>query len=152
MPGAFTGATAKSGLIEEAENGTLFLDEIGEMPMMLQAKLLRAIQERKARRLGNTVEYCITCRFIAATNKKDLKTSSATFRRDLYYRLAGSIITLPTLKEREDDYIEITKHVYKSEVPLALLEQLKVQVTGTAMEGNIRELINYIEEYKALSL
>lgn len=156
VTGAYTGATNRKGLLEEAENGTLFLDEIGDMPLLLQAKLLRAIQEKKGRRVGANVEYNITCRFVAATNRKDsdLKGSATSFRRDLYYRLAGSIIELPTLHERGNDYLMIVLSMFEKDYcPSSLLERLEIMIkTGNKLDGNIRELINIVKEFKALSI
>src|SRR4029077_20894583 len=103
--GAFTGAVRdKAGLFEVAGDGTLFLDEIGEMAPTVQAKLLRALQEREIRRVGAERTIKVHARVVAATNR-DLKEAVAkgTFREDLYFRLAAFVITVPPLRERRDD-------------------------------------------------
>lgn len=144
--GAFTGATNRKGLIEEAENGTLFLDEIGDMPMLLQAKLLRALQEREIRPVGSNKYIKFNCRIVSATNRKIEELSSGLhgFRADLYYRLAGSIINLKPLKERGQDYLKIIKQHNLTNLDEHILGQLQMKT----WPGNIRELLNWIEEYK----
>lgn len=147
--GAFTGASNRKGLIEEAENGTLFLDEIGDMPMLLQAKLLRALQERVIRPVGSNKDIPFNCRILSATNRNinDLASGQHGFRQDLYYRLAGSIINLKPLKERGNDYLKIIRMHNLDNIPEHILGQLETR----NWEGNIRELINWIEEYKLLN-
>lgn len=145
VEGAFTGAKHRIGLIEEAKDGTLFLDEIGDMPLLLQAKLLRALQEHEIRKVGSNHAIAFNCRIVAATNQ-DLTTNVNGFRRDLYYRLAGSVLKLKPLKQRGDDYVLIAKKLYP-EINLDLL----VEFRNKMWEGNIRELINCIEEYKTLN-
>lgn len=144
VTGAFTGATNRIGLIEEAENGTLFLDEIGDMPRLLQAKLLRAIQEKEIRAVGSNKSKPFNCRIISATNRKvdELCNNHHGFRTDLYYRLAGSIIELKPLNERGDDWIKIlrTQGINLNDYP-----------KDKIWNGNIRELLNWANEYKALN-
>jgi len=153
VKGAFTGAVAtRRGLLEQARGGTVFLDEIGELGLNLQAKLLRAIQEKEIRPVGGNTPVRIDTRFIFATNK-DLKqcVAEGSFRRDLYYRLAVIAVTLPPLRERREDLPVFISHFvrrfnrgYGREItgisPAAmqiLLEQ--------PWPGNIRELENALE-------
>jgi two-component system response regulator AtoC len=151
--GSFTGAhSRKIGLFELAGRGTLFLDEIGEMPMPLQVKLLRVLQERKIRRLGGTSDIPINARIISATNK-DVESivKEGKFREDLYYRLNVFRINLPPLRERKEDILLLAHY---------LLDKAAVQITKTAHHfsadaekkllaysypGNIRELENILE-------
>lgn len=105
--GAFTGANKdKVGLLEAAGNGTVFLDEIADLPLPAQVKLLRALQEMTIRRVGETKEYPIKCRFIAATNKSlHEEIANKAFREDLYYRIAGPLIKIPPLRECGEEHI-----------------------------------------------
>ncbi|MDE3245493.1 MAG: sigma-54-dependent Fis family transcriptional regulator, partial [Acidobacteriota bacterium] len=110
--GAFTGATGvKRGLFEEANGGFLFLDEIGEMPLPLQVKLLRVLQERKLRRLGATEERAVDVRVIGASNRNlRERTEEGKFREDLYYRLNILNIELPPLRDRREDLPVLIEH------------------------------------------
>ncbi|RYZ77672.1 MAG: sigma-54-dependent Fis family transcriptional regulator [Proteobacteria bacterium] len=151
--GAFTGAlNRKRGLFEEAEGGTLFLDEIGDMNMALQAKLLRVIQERKIRAVGDNIDRDIDVRIIAATHK-DLKQAikNASFREDLYYRLAVIPIVIPPLRHRMEDIPLLADHFLrkyaaenKSPVRSFSTEALR-KLELQSWEGNVRELENAIE-------
>ncbi len=159
VKGAFTDARVdKRGLFEEAHTGTLFLDEISELPIMLQAKLLRAIQEREIRRVGATKPIAVDVRIIAATNL-DLaeEVKAKRFREDLYYRLNVIEIRLPPLRERREDIPLLVDAFLKkcaeargkqvqgvSEAALALL-------VDYAWPGNVRELENVIERAVTLS-
>lgn len=149
ITGAFTGAANRRGLIEEAENGTLFLDEIGDMPYLLQSKLLRALQERIIRPVGSNKEIPFNCRILSATNRKEEELSSGKhgFRPDLYYRLAGVKLHLKPLKERGSDYLKIIKMHNLDNLDEHILGQLEMR----NWEGNIRELINWIDEYKLMN-
>ena len=151
--GAFTGAFAqKPGRFELAHQGTLFLDEIGEMPMELQPKLLRALQDHEFERLGGSRTICADVRIIAATNR-DLKAmiDENTFRADLYYRLNVFPLKVPSLRERRDDIpllvrYFVQKHARRmgrkiESIPTQALEAL----TNYDWPGNIRELQNIVE-------
>ena len=159
MKGAFTGATGnKEGLFEIAHTGTLFLDEVGETPLSIQAKLLRALQEKEIRRVGGTCDIKIDVRMISATNK-DLERliESGAFREDLYYRLDVIPIRLPPLRERREDIPLLATHFLKT-----LNEEMGKAVTGidpSAMQflveerwpGNVREMANVIERVMAMT-
>src|SRR5580765_7603274 len=125
--GAFTGADAnKKGLIEVADKGTIFLDEIGEMSPMLQAKVLRVMQERKFRRVGGTEEVDADIRILAATNRDLGKmVAEGQFREDLYYRINVIPVRLPSLRERIDDVPAIAEHFVAK-----FAEQMKKPITG----------------------
>lgn len=153
-PGSFTGAMigGKDGIIKEASEGTLFLDEIGEMPMFIQAKLLRVIQEGKIRKIGSNKEEAIDVRIIAATNK-DLEDmiKKNTFREDLYYRLNVVPMYIPTLKERLED-IPLFVQFFIDKLNYKLNKNIKgadVEFISELMKynwpGNVRELQNVIE-------
>ena len=151
--GAFTGAAARSiGLLEFADRGTFFMDEVGELPAQLQAKLLRALQERKIRRLGGKTEIPVDVRVIAATGR-DLtqEVEQGRFRQDLFYRINVVTIPLPPLRERGEDVRLLVEHFLRRHAP----EMGKPQVKGLSPEaqevllsyrwpGNVRELQNVV--------
>jgi DNA-binding NtrC family response regulator len=151
--GAFTGAVGRrAGCFEQADKGTLFLDEIGDMPMAMQPRLLRALQESTIRRLGATSEITVDVRVLAATNKSLPELiQSKVFREDLFYRLNVFHIALPALRDRKDDILPLTeaiirdlnrRHDYRvTDVHPAALERL----CGYAWPGNVRELRNVLE-------
>jgi DNA-binding NtrC family response regulator len=151
--GAFTGAAeAKLGLLEAADGGSVFLDEVGEMPLALQAKLLRVIQEREVLRVGGLKTRPIDVRFIAATNR-DLESEVArgTFRQDLFYRLNGITLVIPPLRERPSEvarlaelFAERTAQELGRRVPSLSPEALSL-LRGYLWPGNVRELQNVIE-------
>lgn len=151
--GAFSGASreGKPGLIELANNGTLFLDEIGDLPLHMQVKLLKAIQEKRITRIGSSIEKNIDFRLISATNKDlDKMVKEGTFREDLFYRLNVVTIHIPSLKERKEDIIPLCKHfVEKFNKKYNLNRTLSNIVLDYFLEydwpGNIRELENVIE-------
>lgn len=151
--GAFTGAVSrKQGLFELAGDGCLFLDEIGEMPMPLQVKLLRVLQERKIRRLGGVSDIPVTARIVSATNRnlEDMVKEGA-FREDLYYRINVFRIELPPLRERRDDIPPLAQHLTRKLA--SRMGRLAPNLTDEAIErlrdyswfGNIRELENVLE-------
>jgi DNA-binding NtrC family response regulator len=147
--GAFTGANKiKKGLLEMAEGGTVFFDEIGELPLSMQVKLLRVLQERTLMRVGGTDEINIDIRILAATNK-DLKREAeeGTFRTDLFYRLDVLTIRVPSLSERREDIPLLSNHfLEKYTRPGRLAPRLSVEAAQRLMSyeypGNIRELEN----------
>jgi transcriptional regulator with PAS, ATPase and Fis domain len=153
--GTFSGAltSGKIGKFEAANKGTIFLDEISSLPLSIQAKLLRVVQERELEKLGSTKAKKITFRLIAATNK-DLRilVEQGKFRDDLYYRIAKAIIRVPSLRERRED-IPIYLNHYLKKLNLAFQREIE-GVTDKAMlafmdydwPGNVRELINILEQ------
>src|SRR5271168_4913842 len=152
VKGAFTGAVqAKQGLLEAAQGGTLYLDEIGDMPVDLQAKLLRALQEREVKPVGSTERRHINIRIVAATNR-DLETAIRTgaFRQDLYFRLNVVQIKLPPLRDRKSDIpILVTSFLEKFSDPQGptrtIAEDAMRRLIAYDWPGNVRELENAIE-------
>ncbi len=151
--GSFTGASFRRiGKFEEANGGTLFLDEIAEMDISLQAKLLRALQEKEIIRIGSNTPIKFDCRIIIATNK-DLQEEikKGNFRQDLYYRLYGLPIELPPLRERENDVIVLAKHfisLFCQENRMTaktLTSEASARLLSYPFPGNIRELKSVIE-------
>lgn len=156
--GSFTGAVNdKSGLFEVADGGTLFLDEVGELPVQIQVKLLRAIQERVIRRVGATEDIKVDVRIIAATNR-DLEqmVKDGTFRQDLFYRLNVINIKTPSLRERKDDVPLLATHFLKkyNERMSKAINSISVEAMELLKKyeypGNVRELENIIERTVAL--
>jgi transcriptional regulator with PAS, ATPase and Fis domain len=155
--GAFTGAAgAKAGRFERAQGGTLFLDEIGDMPIELQAKLLRVLQERSFERIGGTQSIPVECCIVAATHA-DLPKAIAEgrFREDLYYRLNVVPLQVPALRDRPADVLPIARHAIQRlhEVHgtrLALDDQAIRALTDYAWPGNVRELTNLLERLAIL--
>jgi two-component system NtrC family response regulator len=146
--GAFTGAVSrKAGRIEAANGGTLFLDEIGDMPMALQAKILRFLQERTFERVGGNVSIEADVRVLCATHN-DLETmiGDGRFREDLYYRLSEIVIRLPPLKDRTDDSVLLATYFIKenSERRIRLSNEAQNAIRAYDWPGNIRELENRI--------
>ncbi|MDP2157973.1 MAG: sigma 54-interacting transcriptional regulator, partial [Nitrospirota bacterium] len=158
-PGAFTGASArKIGLFEAANGGTLFLDEIGDMPLMMQSKLLRVLQDREIRRLGGKDAIKIDVRIITATNKDLVKElSKGGFREDLYYRLKVVTIQLPPLRERKEDIpalVEFFRAKYNREFGKRIkgVDQASLRALSEySWPGNIRQLESVIERAIILS-
>jgi transcriptional regulator with PAS, ATPase and Fis domain len=150
--GSFTGAVKREpGKIEVAEGGTVFLDEIGDMPLPLQSRLLRVLQDQTFYRVGGTQPVRTNVRFIAATNK-DIRRAiqQGTFREDLYYRLAVITVTLPPLRERMDDVPALARHFLNRAVrigihrPCALSDRAVLALQQYQWPGNIRELDNVL--------
>ena len=151
--GAFTGAVRQTlGKIEIAHKGTLFLDEIGDLPMALQAKLLRFLQERVIERLGGRQEISVDVRVVCATHQ-DLKARirSGEFREDLYYRLAEIVVTIPPLRDREGDAVLLAHHFVRrfaqenGRSMLQLGEDAIAAIEGYDWPGNVRELENCLK-------
>lgn len=157
--GAFTGAIqSKLGLFEEAEDGTLFLDEIGDLSLSLQAKLLRVLQEKKIKRLGENQFRDIHCRIISATHK-DLwnEVANETFREDLFYRLNVIPIGIPPLRDRPEDILPLAEsfllhHSHENNSLAKSFTKNAIQVLiENPWRGNVRELENLIERAVVLS-
>ncbi len=151
--GAFTGAgEGRNGLFYYAHGGTLFLDEIGELPLAMQTKLLRVLEERKLRPVGSEQEVPVDVRIIVATNR-DLAAEIAAgrFRQDLYFRLAVVELALPPLRERLEDLPDLVQHFMAAlcgqlgVAPLALTHAEVRRLSGYRWPGNVRELKNYVE-------
>jgi Nif-specific regulatory protein len=151
--GAFTGAIVqKIGKLELAQGGTVFLDEIGELSQLLQAKLLRVLQQREMERVGGTKTIKLDLRVLAATNR-DLEEAvkKSAFRQDLYYRLNVVVLTAPPLRERPEDTIPLAEHFAKKCAQdcgrkiTGLEPQARVYLRGYSWPGNVRELENAIE-------
>jgi len=157
--GAFTGANArKLGKFEMADGGTIFLDEIGELPLEVQGKLLRVLEQRTLERLGGTSSISVDVRVIAATNRElEVAAAAGEFRRDLYYRLAVFPIHIPALRERGDDVELLAHHFlerFRRELRkprLALAADARAALRRHAWPGNVRELQNVMERAAILN-
>ena len=157
--GAFTDATtSKKGHFELAHGGTLFLDEIAEMPVSLQAKLLRVLQERVITRVGGTKEIAIDVRIVSATNADiHVEIEKGEFREDLYYRLNTIPVLIPPLRERKEEIEPIANHILKDVCKKYELEELEFsqealsELNSYNWPGNIRELISVVERASILS-
>jgi two-component system response regulator PilR (NtrC family) len=150
--GSFTGACSdRRGLFEQAEGGTLFLDEIGEVPLQLQAKLLRVLQEREYRRVGGTYALKADVRIVAASNRNlEEQVREGTFREDLFYRLNVVQVRMPALRERAEDIPVLVEHFYKKysiwsgSGEIVTPDAMKA-LFGYPFPGNVRELENLVE-------
>ncbi|MDX1302269.1 sigma-54 dependent transcriptional regulator [Photobacterium sp.] len=157
--GAFTGANKDyPGLLRSADKGTVFLDEIGDMPLQLQAKLLRVLEDKQVRPLGSTQSFPIDIRIIAATHQHlDKLISEGKFRHDLYYRLAQFPIALPNLKARNRDAVLLANyfiHAYAKEhqtPPAILTEEAEAILLSYSFPGNVRELKNLVDRALIIS-
>ncbi len=153
MKGSFTGAVKDHpGKFEQAHGGTIFLDEIGDMSLSAQAKVLRALQEKKIARVGADKEIEVDVRVIAATNKDLLhEIELGNFREDLYYRLAVVLIEVPSLSKRKDDIPSLVEHFIKQiceeygTAPVKVTKEANKLLQSVAWSGNIRELRNVVE-------
>jgi len=151
--GAFTGADRdRAGLFDAANGGTLLLDEIGDMPLSLQSKLLRVLQEGEIRPLGSNDTHKIDVRIIAATHRDlSVLVSEGKFREDLYYRLAQFPIVLPALRQREGDILDLAKHfaekacAYLQRDPVRWSDSALEHLSGYTFPGNVRELKALVE-------
>jgi transcriptional regulator with GAF, ATPase, and Fis domain len=153
--GAFTGAAERRlGAFEAALGGTVFLDEIGELPLELQPKLLRALEERTIRRLGSTQAVRLDVQVVAATNR-DLRdaVNRGTFRADLYYRLEALRLVVPPLRDRREDIAPLVEHFCRrtrADIPDALVTRMKAEFAARRWPGNVRELRNAVERMALL--
>lgn len=152
VKGAFTGSLDSKGLFEEAGEGTIFLDELNSMPINMQTKLLRVLQEKSVRRVGGVESYPLKCRIISAMNEDPYKLiGEGKLRQDLFYRIAGFNLYIPPLKTRENDLVELAEY-YISKGNLAMnrniigiTAQLRNMMENYNWPGNIRELEHFIE-------
>jgi two-component system response regulator HydG len=157
--GAFTGAKqARAGLIEAADHGTLFLDEIGELPLPVQPKLLRALQEGTVRLVGANLERSVNVRVVAATNRHlEKDVNEGRFREDLYWRLNVIHLRVPALRERPFDIPLLVEHFIakaceaSGTVPLSVSPEALAVLTAYLWPGNVRELENAIERAAAFA-
>src|SRR5690606_1670689 len=158
--GSFTGAVAdKQGLFQQANGGTLFLDEVADLPLAMQVKLLRAIQEKTVRAIGDTKEVPVDIRILSATHK-DLNqlVQAGNFRQDLYYRINVIELKLPTLNARRDDIPVLAKHFlaliadeWQLESPPTLTDNACARLQDHDFAGNVRELRNVLERAVTLA-
>jgi DNA-binding NtrC family response regulator len=151
--GAFSGATARRlGRIEQAHGGTLFLDELGDMPLELQAKLLRVLETKEVERLGGGLPVPVNVRILAATHRDLVR--EGRFRQDLYFRLNVMPLTLPPLRERPEDLLPLARafaaELAGPNVPLVLAPGAEEALRAWPWPGNVRELRNYVERQNLL--
>ncbi len=156
--GAFTGATArKIGKFELADGGTLFLDEIGELPLEMQVKLLRVLEQREFMRVGGTETIHVDIRLVAATNQNlEAMVEQHKFRNDLYYRLKVVTLTIPPLREREGDVRQLANHFLdefakeNDRESMSFNPEVMAALIGAPWVGNVRELRNLVESLVVL--
>jgi DNA-binding NtrC family response regulator len=155
--GAFTGAEKdREGVFEYADRGTLFLDEIGDMPLKMQAKLLRVLESGEVVRVGSNETRRVDVRLVSATNK-DLKAMVPTgsFREDLYFRIKGVEIRLPPLRERREDIPRIVRHAiarFAPAPPPDITDAAMMRLTSYAWPGNVRQLLNVVQNMVVLAM
>jgi DNA-binding NtrC family response regulator len=150
--GAFTGADqATLGLIRSADKGTLFMDEVGELPLVMQAKLLRTIQERTVRPVGSTAMKTVDIRIVAASNRNLIEEiARGRFRQDLYYRLSAVTLHVPALRERKEDIPLLARHLVEKlgkqegHAPRMITDAAVGRLVGRDWPGNVRELENVV--------
>ena len=147
--GAFTGALqARAGAIETADGGTVFLDEIGEVPLSMQPKLLRVLEQRTVRRIGDPIHRPVDVRFVTATHRDLLSmVSRGEFREDLYFRMCVLPVRVPPLRDRKDDIPLLVEHFLQGD---KLSPEFVSNLLGHPWRGNVRELRNFVERAKAL--
>jgi len=151
--GSFTGADFdKTGLFQAAEGGTLFLDEVAELPLAMQVKLLRAIQEKRIRPIGSQSEVAVDVRLLSATHKNlSQETERGTFRKDFFYRINVIELSVPPLRERKEDIPEIVKHLidkfslHSGQRGIRITEEAMSALIQYSFPGNVRELENILE-------
>ena len=157
VKGAFTGAhESTSGLVRTAHTGTLFLDEVGELPLNMQVKLLRTIQEREVRPVGGSRNFSVDVRFLAATNRNlEEEVALGRFRQDLYYRLNVVVMTIPPLRDRRDD-VPLLAHHFCNQFPSStgevkpLSDEVLCALMAYDWPGNVRELENVVRRAVAM--
>jgi two-component system response regulator HupR/HoxA len=156
--GAFTGAvSSREGIFASADGGTLFLDEIGELAPAAQATLLRILESGELRRVGTDEIRMIDVRIVAATNASlEEMVERGTFRRDLYYRLAGTAVALPALAEREDDIVVLFRYFFaeataESKKRLTVAPEVETLLRAHSWPGNVRELRNEVARVVAIA-
>jgi two-component system response regulator PilR (NtrC family) len=155
--GAFTGALSdRDGFFQAANSGTLFLDEVADLPLQMQVKLLRAIQEKKVRRVGATGEEAVDVRIISATHRSlSDEVKGGRFRQDLYYRLNVIELRMPSLREMREDIPLLAEAILRRQCgnmePPRLTEEAKAELARYDFPGNVRELENVLERALALA-
>jgi len=162
VKGAFTGAEKdREGVFEYADRGTLFLDEIGDMPLSMQAKLLRVLESKEVVRLGSNDPRKVDVRFVSATNQDlDGAVAEGRFREDLYFRIKGAHVHLPPLRERREDIPRIVRHAvarFTEEVrpgspPPDVTDAAMLRLTSFSWPGNVRQLLNVVQNMVVMAL
>ena len=151
--GSFTGAVSdKVGLVRSADDGTLFLDEIADLPLSMQVKLLRVIQEKTVRPVGSSAEEPANARILSATHRKlGAMVASGQFREDLYYRINVIELAVPALRDRGEDVFELAEHILKKlSSSISLHDSARAALLTYSFPGNVRELENMLERAVAL--